>query len=65
MKPNKLFMVVGKNHLNTKEQKYESAIITTHKLSEAKKFAAHWEEKLGMTDVKIMESALQWEEIDG
>lgn len=65
VKPNKLFMVTGKNHLNLKEQKYENAIITTHKLSEAKKFATHWADKLGMTDVKIMESALTWGETDG
>ena len=65
VKPNKLFMVMGKNHLNVKEQKYETAIITTHKLSEAKKFATHWEEKLGMTDIKIMETPLAWSDVDG
>jgi len=65
VKPNKLFMVIGKNHLNTVEEKYESACVTTHKLSEAKKFAQHWTDKLGMTDVKIMESPLAWSEIDG
>ena len=64
VKPNKLFMVTGSNHLNTKEEKYERAVITTHKLSEAKAFAKHWEEKLGMTDVKIMQCALDWTELD-
>jgi hypothetical protein len=65
VKPNKLFMVTGKNYLNTQKEKYETAIITTHKLSEAKKFAQHWEDKLAMTDIKIMETSLTWSEVDG
>jgi hypothetical protein len=63
VKPNKLFMVVGKNHLNTVKQEYENAIVTTHKLSEAKAFAKHWGERLGMTDIKIMQTGLDWAEI--
>jgi hypothetical protein len=64
VKPNKLFMVTGKNFLNRETERYETACVTTHKLSEAKKFAAAWADKLGMTDIEIHKCSLQWEPCD-
>lgn len=61
VKPNKLFLVCGKNYLNSKSEKYETAMVTMHRLSEAKKFAEYWESKLGMTDIQLLVSPLTWE----
>lgn len=65
VKPTKLFMVIGKNFLNKVKEEFQPAVVTTHKLSEAKKFATHWEVNLGMTDIKIFETALSWNEVEG
>jgi hypothetical protein len=64
VKPNKLFMVYGKNYLNTAKGQYQNVCITTHKLSEAKAFAKRWEERLGVTDIQIMQCKLEWVQVD-
>lgn len=63
MKPTKLFMVTAKDYW-TEDGKKTPAIVTTHKLSEAKKFAESWV-KLGLKDIQILESALDWTATDG